>query len=276
MEENANLESRLRTVQQDSDGLRRGATEFEYKLTQVTQEYQLKISSFESRQKQLGQQNEELRRNLQELSNVSRKISQYENKIVILSQQLERVNSNLRNKVDDNNNLETALRNLQQENERLKKSQADYEFRFSQEYQTQISNFDGKLKQAQQENQELRRRLQQFSEINRKLADYEAKIVSLSQEIQRLNGILRVKLEENTSLDGRVRQTGQELENLRRQYEFKITQITQEYQLKIRTSESSFKTMTQDNQQLRLKLREVAVANAKISEYESRITMMAQ
>lgn len=54
--------------------------------------------------------------------------------------------------MDDNNNLETALRNLQQENERLKKSQADYEFRFSQEYQTQISNFDGKLKQAQQEN----------------------------------------------------------------------------------------------------------------------------
>lgn len=66
--------------------MRRGSSEIEYRITQVTQEYQLKITTYESRVKQISQENDELRRNVQDLSNVSRKVSDYENKIVIMNQ----------------------------------------------------------------------------------------------------------------------------------------------------------------------------------------------
>ena len=36
---------------------------------------------------------------------ISRKVADYEGKIVILSRELDRVNGNLRNKVDENSNL---------------------------------------------------------------------------------------------------------------------------------------------------------------------------
>lgn len=45
---------------------------------------------------------------------ISRKIADYEGKILILSQELDRVNGNLRNKVDENSNLEITIRNLSQ------------------------------------------------------------------------------------------------------------------------------------------------------------------
>lgn len=91
-----------------------------------------------------------MRRNLQDAGNITRKISEYENKIVVLSQELERLNGNLRNKVDENNNLETAVRNLQQDNERMRKIQSEYEVKYTQEYQVQITTYETRLKQSYQ------------------------------------------------------------------------------------------------------------------------------
>ena len=62
----------------------------------------------------LSQDNDDLRRRLSELGDVNRKVSEYENKIMLLSQELERVNGNLRLKVDENNQLETNNRYLTQ------------------------------------------------------------------------------------------------------------------------------------------------------------------
>lgn len=150
IEEYTTLEGRFRTVQQENDNLRRATSDFEYKLTQVTQEFQMKITTFESRTKQLVQENDDMRRNLQDAGNITRKISEYENKIVVLSQELERLNGNLRNKVDENNNLETAVRNLQQDNERMRKIQSEYEVKYTQEYQVQITTYETRLKQSYQ------------------------------------------------------------------------------------------------------------------------------
>lgn len=49
----------------------------------------------------LSQENEELRRRLNDLQEANRKISEYESKIVTLSHELERVNGNLRLKIDE-------------------------------------------------------------------------------------------------------------------------------------------------------------------------------
>ena len=80
--------------------------------------------------------------------------------MTLLGQELERVNNNLRMKVDENSSLEMKVRTLTQDNE------------------------------------ELRRRLNDLGEANRKIAEYENRIALLTQEIERLNGNLRTKVDE--------------------------------------------------------------------------------
>lgn len=43
----------------------------------------------------------------------NRKLSEYENRIMLLGQELERLNSNLRNKVEECNTLDNKLRTVQ-------------------------------------------------------------------------------------------------------------------------------------------------------------------
>lgn len=52
--------------------------------------------------------------------------------------------------------------------------------------------------------------------MNRKITEYENRIVLLSQELERLNGNLRVKMEENGNLESRLRTSQQESEGFRR------------------------------------------------------------
>ena len=88
-----------------------------------------------------------------------------------LSQELERVNGNLRLKVEENNSLENRVRSLQQEIDGLRRGGSEFEFKL-QEYQSTISSLEGRLKSANQENDELRRRLGELSDVNRKVAEY--------------------------------------------------------------------------------------------------------
>ena len=52
----------------------------------------------------------------------------------------------------------------------------------------------------------MRRRLSDLSEANRKIAEYENKIALLTQEIDRLNGNLRMKSEEVVTWETRGRE----------------------------------------------------------------------
>lgn len=63
----------------------------------------------------------------------------------------------------------------------------------------------------QQENDDYRRKLQETSEIQRKISEYENRIALTTQEIERLNSIIRTKSEEINGLEGRLRTQGQEM-----------------------------------------------------------------
>ena len=142
-----------------------------------------------------------MRRRLNELADVNKKVSEYENKLMLLSQELERVNGNLRLKVDENSQLENNNRMLAQEVEGLKRKIGEYEFSITQEWQAKIvrytqeideyklkinqcnqdnDNLRNQLNRLSQENEELRRRLSDLQEVNRKISEYESKIVTLS------------------------------------------------------------------------------------------------
>lgn len=64
-------------MQSDYDNLRRGASEYQYKFTQVNQDFQSKINNYELRIKQINQENDEMKRRLLEFGDISRKIGQY-------------------------------------------------------------------------------------------------------------------------------------------------------------------------------------------------------
>ena len=68
------------------------------------------------------------------------------------------------------------------------------------------------------------------------MGEYENRMMTLNQEIERLNGILKIKVDENASYEGRLRSLSAETEQLRRvnsEYELKPTQINQEWQMKM-------------------------------------------
>ena len=62
-----------------------------------------------------------MKKRLLEVADLNHKLAEYENRIALLSQELERVNGNLRAKVDEVRGLEANNRNLQQEIEILRR-----------------------------------------------------------------------------------------------------------------------------------------------------------
>ena len=60
-------------------------------------------------------------------------MAEYENQRALMSQEIERLNSNLRAKVEENNRLEIDLKNA--------------EFKFNSEYQTKITTYESRVRQ---------------------------------------------------------------------------------------------------------------------------------
>lgn len=53
-----------------------------------------------------------------------------------------------------------------------------------------INKLTNELKITCNENEDLKRKLQETTNVNRKIPEYEGKIAMLSQEIERLNGVI--------------------------------------------------------------------------------------
>ena len=65
-------------------------------------------------------------------------MAEYENQRALMSQEIERLNSNLRAKVEENNRLEIDLKNA--------------EFKFNSEYQTKITTYESRVRQITGDN----------------------------------------------------------------------------------------------------------------------------
>lgn len=98
----------------------------------------------------------------------SSKLAEYETRIALMAQEIERLNGLLKGKLDQNSNYENRFRAYQQEIEGLKRIASDLEFKLSQEHQL---------------SEDLKLRLQGMGDINRKISEYENKISLLNQEI---------------------------------------------------------------------------------------------
>ena len=193
------LNNNLRAKIEEINQLERDLKNAEFKLTS---EYQTKISTYESRIRQFTGDNEEM----------GRRIKEYDNRIVSLTQEIERLNGVLRTKVDENEGLQRELKN--------------YEYRVSSEFQSKITTYESRIRQFTSEHEE----------FSRRVSEYEGRIVSLTQEIERLNGVLRTKVDENEGLQ-------RELKN----YEYRVSS---EFQSKITTYESRMRQFSTEKEDL--------------------------
>ena len=60
----------------------------------------------------------------------------------------------------------------------------------SSEFQTKITTYESRIRQFTSEHEE----------YSRRISEYENRIIGLTQEIERLNGVLRNKVDENDGL----------------------------------------------------------------------------
>lgn len=116
-------------------------------------------------------------------------IRNYESNLEKLSLEIERLNKVLRMKMGE---LEEAER---------RSSEFEYELRRSEAVKREVEEFRSK-----------------FSEFNRKMAEYENRIALSTQEIERLNQVLRRKNDEAGTLESQLRTRTDELDQLRNLY----------------------------------------------------------
>ena len=94
-------------------------------------------------------------------------------------------------------------------------------------------------------------------DIQRAIAEYSNRLNLLNQQVDRLNTLLRSKLEQISALDSKNRLLIQEIEGLKRgnsEGQFKISQITQQFQSKVTIFEGRIRQFTQENDELKRRL----------------------
>ena len=116
---------------------------------------------------------------MRDFEQVNLKLSEYENRIALLSQEIERLNGLLKQNENDKTKYVTEIERLNN----VLRSKTEESSRVEINYKTVIEEWQTKVTRYQQDNDDLRRRLQELSDVNRKVAEYENKLVIMQQEI---------------------------------------------------------------------------------------------
>jgi chromosome segregation ATPase len=153
-----------------------------------------------------------------------------------------------------------------------------------------INKLTNELKITCNENEELKKRLQDSSLTNKKLNEYESKVALLSQEIERLNGVIDKKNSEIKGLregeieaEGMARQVKQLSDQLKRisgENESLYGEVrTGQEQVRLSNSQvTKFKMEIDEYRNIveELKKKSEQTNTSKITEYENKIAMFSQ
>ena len=139
----------------------------------------------------LSQDFEQLKRRNIELENTGRKAVEYESRLTMLQPEIERMNSNMQIVTTELSEYKIKFSQLSEENVSLKRRVQDT---------TQEAN--SRLGQMGQETDQLKRRIIELENSTRTIADLENRTAMLSNEINRLNEVLRQKIAELQESEG--------------------------------------------------------------------------
>ena len=229
------------------------AEEYRRKLMRLESEFNeinMEISRLNDELNYKNRENGELKNKLSKLEITIRElrerealIIEYENKIALLSQEVERLNSLLKRKGDEINNLNSTISSLEAELN-------------SKEYE--ISDYKAKISKLEITIRDLKAKCEQIIAL-------ENQVAMLSQEIERLNSMLRGKTSEldnfkrsSTTFQTTIEEREIELGNLRGDLNAKARQYD-ELNMKYTTIVSELRSK-----------------DATIQEYENRIALLSQ
>ena len=117
-------------------------------------------------------------------------------------------------------------------------------------FSVELERINKLLTSTRSENDEMKMKLMEQNEVSRRNVEYEAIIRQLRQEVDRLG-------------EG-IRRAGE--------LELKITQ----FGIDLQSRNEEINRLSRENQELVHRLNDLAEANRKISEYESRLTLLSQ
>ena len=83
-----------------------------------------------------------------------------------MSQEIERLNNALRLKVEESTGYEKRIRAIEDENERLRRAQNEYEYKYSQEWQSKITTYESRIRQFSLDKEGLEGKLKQALQEN--------------------------------------------------------------------------------------------------------------
>ncbi|MBS1890214.1 MAG: hypothetical protein JST59_02900 [Actinobacteria bacterium] len=153
-------------------------------------------------------------------------MNEQEAKVIRLSQENEKLGNMLEQKNREYQQLSQRLADVDQQNRTIKELQdrlaklTSENVQLTSEITTiqqtsliQVSRIGqetnelrSKLNSSLQESDDLRRRLAEVDHLNNKMSDYETRLAMLTKEIERLNSVLKTKVEESNTLQNAVRE----------------------------------------------------------------------
>ena len=118
---------------------------------------------------------------------VNRRIPQYENKIAILSQDIERLNQALKQRTDELENSRRQIREMEMKFQNVTSSASMQEMQTSRKF----SMYEENQNRLNRENEDLKRKLQEIVELKRFIQELENRHSISQQELQKVNQALR-------------------------------------------------------------------------------------
>lgn len=180
--------------------------------------------ALEDRISAAASESDELRKSIRDLSDSNRRLGEYESRLTLLSQEVDRLNGNLRMKTDELAAAESAFRSLKRESE------------------VKLASLSAELEDYR------RKASESVSSQATRLADYEGKMVVLTKEIERLNVVLKETTFELEGSRNREKQCTLEIERLNNTLRLKVEETTRweqahtELKAKLRSTEEALGT----------------------------------
>lgn len=170
------------------------------------------LASAEAMLRQSQAENEQLTKRFKDFSEVTMSIREYQAKLGQVGQEVERLNGVLRSKSEELAAAQSRIRLLEHEQESLQRRLNDQEA-LTIQLKKHRSGLEEKLTVAGAEKDELRKAVRELSDANRKLSDYQSRLLILSQELERLNNNLKTKTDELAESEVNLRNLKREAEN---------------------------------------------------------------
>lgn len=166
-----------------------------HRFQEVTQQYETQLRSqvttVESRYTLLTQETEQLKRRNQDLEASARKAAEYESRLTMLQPEIDRMNINMQHVTQELQEYKLKSQQLAEENNGFKRRLQDT---------TQEAN--SRFSQMNQDNDQLKRRIIELEASIRAIPDMENRVAMLSNEINRLNEVVRQKISELQESEG--------------------------------------------------------------------------